>query len=99
MTCRPAFTKRSIFKEEVQATLYSFYVYAFFLVNLVAISASIISGYHRGNVAYRFEEKQTMTYFPPTQKELSPTVESHGGELGEEKRVVGTARESGLDMR
>lgn len=40
---------------------------AFFLVNLVAIIASVIIGYHRGNVAYRFEEKQTMTYFSSNQ--------------------------------
>ncbi len=47
---------------------------AFFLVNLVAISASAISGYRLGNVAYRFEEKQTMTYFSSNAK----GVESHG---------------------
>ena len=40
---------------------------AFFLVNLVAISASAISGYRRGNVAYRFEEKQAITFFSSNQ--------------------------------
>jgi hypothetical protein len=39
----------------------------FFLVNLVAIGASIISGYRRGNVAFRFEEKQAITFFSSNQ--------------------------------
>jgi hypothetical protein len=39
----------------------------FFLVNLVAIGASISSGYRRGNVAYRFEEKQAITFFSSNQ--------------------------------
>jgi hypothetical protein len=39
----------------------------FFLINLIAIGGSIISGYHRGKLAYRFEEKQAMTYFSSNQ--------------------------------
>jgi hypothetical protein len=39
----------------------------FFLVNLIAITSSIISGYQRGKIAYRFEEKQAMTFFSSNQ--------------------------------
>jgi len=39
----------------------------FLLVNLVVIGASIISGYRRGNVAYRFAEKQAIPFFSSNQ--------------------------------
>ncbi len=39
----------------------------FFLVNLIAIGSSIISGFHHGRLAYRFEEKQAMTFFSSNQ--------------------------------
>jgi len=39
----------------------------FFLINLIAIGSSIVSGYQRGKLAYRFEEKQAMTYFSSNQ--------------------------------
>ena len=40
---------------------------AFFLVNIIAIGASTFSGYKRDNLAYRFEEKQAITYFSSNQ--------------------------------
>jgi len=40
---------------------------AFFVVNLIAIAGSTVSGYKRGNLAYRFEEKQAITYFSSNQ--------------------------------
>lgn len=39
----------------------------FFIVNVVAIIGSAISGYHQGNIAFRFEEKQAITYFSSNQ--------------------------------
>lgn len=39
----------------------------FFIVNLIAIGSSVISGYSLGNVALRFEEKQAITFFSSNQ--------------------------------
>lgn len=41
--------------------------FVLFLVNLVAIAASIFSGYQRGDLAYRFGERQAITYFSSNQ--------------------------------
>jgi hypothetical protein len=40
---------------------------ALVLANLIAIAASALDGHHRGNVAYRFEERQAITLLSATQ--------------------------------
>jgi hypothetical protein len=42
-------------------------VVVFFITNLIAIGSCVISGYLRGNVALRFEEKQAITFFSSNQ--------------------------------
>jgi len=39
----------------------------FFVANVIAIAASAFSGYQLGNVAFRFEERQAITYFSSNQ--------------------------------
>jgi hypothetical protein len=42
-------------------------VVLFFIANMIAIGSCVISGYLRGNIAFRFEEKQAITFFSSNQ--------------------------------
>ena len=42
-------------------------VVVFFITNLIAIDGCVISSHLRGNVAFRFEEKQAITFFSSNQ--------------------------------
>lgn len=47
---------------------------AFFAVNLLAVIAAIVSGHAQGNLAYRFEEKQAITFISSNQLAVTAVV-------------------------
>lgn len=58
----------------MESSLFKKFALACFLVNLTAIIFGVASGYHRGRLAYRFEEKQAITYFSSNQLAVTAFV-------------------------